>query len=138
MRMRCLVMRSRLEHAVLAGLGQRDRHALAARAADAADAVHVGLGRRRHVVVDDVGQVVDVEAAAATSVATSRSAVPLRSPAHDPVALLLAHAAVQRLGAIAAAVERLGQLVDFVRVRQNTMAAVGASTSRIRPRAAVL
>ena len=52
-----------LEHAVLARLGQGDRHALAAGAADAADAVHVGLRRRRDVVVDDVGELVDVEAA---------------------------------------------------------------------------
>src|SRR4028118_1492538 len=35
-------------------------------------------------------------------------------PAHDPVALLLAHPAVQRLGAVAAAVERLGEVVDLV------------------------
>jgi hypothetical protein len=50
---------------------------------------------------------------AATSVAISRSAVPSRRRGHDPVALLLAHAAVQALGAVAAAVQRLGQLVDL-------------------------
>ena len=60
----CLVTRSMvLSMPVLARLGQRDRHALAPGAADAADAVHVGLGRRRDVVVDDVGELVDVEAA---------------------------------------------------------------------------
>ena len=35
-------------------------------------------------------------------------------PTHHPVALLLAHAAVQRLGAVAPPVQRLGQLVDLV------------------------
>ena len=60
----CLVDRlDRLEQPVLARLGERDRDALAAGPADPADAVHVGLRRRRHVVVDDVGEVVDVEAA---------------------------------------------------------------------------
>ena len=41
----CLVSRSMLrEQPLLARLGERDRHALAAGAADAADAVHVALG----------------------------------------------------------------------------------------------
>ena len=53
----------RLEHPVLARLGERDRDALAAGAADPADAVHVGLRRRRDVVVDDVGELLDVQAA---------------------------------------------------------------------------
>ena len=48
---------------VFARLGQRDGDAVAASAAGAADAVHVGLGRRGHVVVDDVREVLDVEAA---------------------------------------------------------------------------
>ena len=52
-----------VEQAALAGLGQGDGHALAPGAADAADAVHVALRRGRHVEVDDVGQLVDVEAA---------------------------------------------------------------------------
>ena len=51
------------EQPQLAGLGQRDGDALAPGPADPADAVHVGVGRRRHVVVDDVGEQVDVEAA---------------------------------------------------------------------------
>ena len=48
---------------MLARLDQGDRDALAAGPADPADAVDVGVRRRRHVVVDDVGEVVDVEAA---------------------------------------------------------------------------
>lgn len=35
-------------------------------------------------------------------------------PAHHPVSLLLAHAAMQRLGAVAATVHRLGQLIHLV------------------------
>ena len=35
-------------------------------------------------------------------------------PVHHPVAVILVHPAVQRLGPVAAAVERLGQLVDLV------------------------
>ena len=99
---------------VLARLGQRDRDALAPGAADAADAVHVRLGRRRHVVVDDVGELVDVEAAGGDVGGDEQVGGAGAQPAHHPVALLLAHAAVQRLGAVAAAVERLGELVDLV------------------------
>ena len=39
--------------------------------------------------------------------------MPRAQAAHDPVALLLVHAAVERLGPVAAAVERLGELVDL-------------------------
>ena len=48
---------------MLARFGQRDRGSAAPGAARAADAVHVGVGRGRHVVVDDVRQPLDVEAA---------------------------------------------------------------------------
>ena len=61
-----LLLRRRFDgaqQAMLARLGERDRGAAAAGAARAADAVHVGLGRGRHVVVDDVRQPLDVEAA---------------------------------------------------------------------------
>ena len=52
-----------LQLPVLARLGERDRDALAPGAPRAADAVHVDLGRGRHVVVHDVREVLDVEAA---------------------------------------------------------------------------
>ena len=90
-----------LEHAVLAGLGQRDGHALAPGPADPADAVDVGLRRRRHVVVDDVGELVDVEAAGGDVGGDEQVGGAGAQPAHDPVALLLVHAAVQRLGPVA-------------------------------------
>ena len=50
---------------------------------------------------------------AATSVATSRSALRVAEAAHHAIALPLLHAAVQRLGAVAVGVERLHQLVHF-------------------------
>ena len=45
------------------GSAERDRHAFAPGAAGPADAMDVRLGRGRHVVVDDVRQLRDVEAA---------------------------------------------------------------------------
>ena len=39
--------------------------------------------------------------------------MPRAQAGHDPVALLLVHAAVEGLGPVAAAVERLGELVDL-------------------------
>ena len=53
----------RLEQVALARRHERDRVAAAAGAAGAADAVHVGLGVGRDVVVDDVADPLDVEAA---------------------------------------------------------------------------
>ena len=102
-----------VEQTALAGLGERDRHALATGATHTADAVHVGLGGARHVVVDDVRELVDVEAAGGDVGRHEQLGGAGAEPAHDPVALLLVHAAVERLGAVAAAVERLGELVDL-------------------------
>ncbi len=53
----------RLQHPVLARLGQRDRRALTAGTTDSSDPVDVGLGRGRHVEVHDVRERLDVEAA---------------------------------------------------------------------------
>ena len=50
---------------------------------------------------------------AATSVAMSRSALPARKRLHDAVALLAAHAAVQRLGAVAVRVSVSTSVVDL-------------------------
>ncbi len=103
-----------LEHPVLARLGQRDGHALPPRATDPSDAMHVGLDRRWHVVVDDVGQEIDVEAPGRDIGGHEQVGGAVAEALHDPVALLLGHAAVQGFGSIAAAVERLGQVVDLV------------------------
>ena len=98
-----------LEHAVLARLGQGDGDALAPGAADAADAVHVGVGGRGHVVVDDVGELLDVEPAGRHVGRDQQLGRAAAQAVHDAVALLLGHAAVQGLGAVAATVERLGR-----------------------------
>jgi hypothetical protein len=100
----------------LARLGEGDRHALTPGPAHPADAVHVGVGHRRgNVVVDDVGELVDVESPGGhvgghDEVGGARCAV---GPSPGRAGLLV-HAAVQRLGPVAAPVERLGQLVDLV------------------------
>ena len=99
--------------ATLARLGERDRRALAPGPSDATDAVHVALGRRRHVVVDDVGERVDVEAAGGDVGGDEQFGGAVAEAGHHAVALALVHAAVQRLGAVAAPVHRLGELVDL-------------------------
>ena len=101
------------QQAVLARLGERDRDAFAAGAARAADAVHVRLRRRRHVVVHDVRDVLDVEPARGDVGGDEQVGRVGAELLHHAVALLLRQAAVQRLGAIAAAVQRLGELVDL-------------------------
>ena len=98
---------------MLARVHQRDRHADTPRAADAADAVHVGLGRCRHVVVHDVRERPDVQPSRGHVGRHDQVGRAAPQPRHDPLALLLVHAAVQRLGAVAAAAEGLGELVDL-------------------------
>ena len=56
---------------LLARLSERDRHALPSGPPHPADAVDIYLRRGRNVVVDHVREVLDVEPAAATSVATT-------------------------------------------------------------------
>ncbi len=103
----------RAQHAPLARIDQRDRHALAADAAGAADAVHVDFGRGRDVVVDDVRDVIDVEAARRDVGGDEHVGLLLPEELHDAVALLLFHAAVERLRAVAVRFERVGQLVHL-------------------------
>ena len=111
-----LGVRRRLDVAqqpVLARLDQRDRHALAAGAPGPADAMDVGVGVRRDVVVDDVRDVLDVEAARRDVGRDQHIERAVAEAAHDPVAVLLGQAAVERAGVVAAAAERLGQVVDL-------------------------
>ncbi len=98
---------------LFARLGEGDGHTLASGPADSTDAVDVALGSGWHVVVDDVSQRVDVEAAGGDIGGHQQLGSAVTKAAHHPVALWLIHAAVQRLGAIAATVHRLGQLVDL-------------------------
>src|SRR4051794_1154655 len=104
----------RLQHPVLAGLGQRDRHPLAAAAPDPADPVDVGLRRRGHLVVDDVRELLDVEPTGGDVRGHEQGRGAAAEPSHHAIALLLAHPTVQRLGAVAAPVQRLGELVDLL------------------------
>ena len=103
----------RLEQAVLPRLGQGDRHALAAGPADPADPVHVRVRIGRHVVVDDVGELLDVQPSGGHVGGDEQVRGARPQPAHHPLALFLAHPAVHRFGPVTAAVERLGQLVDL-------------------------
>ncbi len=103
----------RLDHAVFAGLGERDRAALAPGAADPAGAVHVDLGRARHVVVHDVGELVDVESACGDVGGDHEIGGACAQTSDHAVALVLVHAAVQCLRAVPAAVHGLGEAVDL-------------------------
>src|SRR5690606_3894064 len=103
-----------LEHAVFARLGERDRRPLTPGTAHAADAVRVRLGRARHIVVDHVGQLIDVETTRGDVGGDDQIGTGTAESFDDPVALQLVHATVQRLGAVAAAVEGLGERVHLV------------------------
>src|SRR6185437_14879916 len=91
-----------------------DGGAFAAGPADTSDAVHIRLGRARHVVVHHVRELLDIKATGGHVGGHEKVEAPAAQPAHDPVALLLVHTAVQRLGAVAPAVQRLGQRVYLV------------------------
>ena len=98
---------------MLARLDQRHRHALAAGAPGPSDAMDVRLGVGRDVEVDDVADVVDVEAARGDVRRDEHVQGAVTEAAHDPVARLLGEAAVQGGGIVPAAAERLGEVVDL-------------------------
>ena len=102
-----------LEEPLLARRRQRDRHAFTADAARAPDAVHVHLRRRRQVEVDHMRHVLDVEPARGHVGGHEDVGLLAAEQLHHAVALLLHHAAVQRLRAVAMRVERVGELVDL-------------------------
>ena len=73
----------------------------------------VYLGCRWQVVVDDVGEVVDIESAC-SHICGDEEVDRLRAQApHDPVALILGQSPVQSLGLVAPGDECLGQVVDL-------------------------
>ena len=92
---------------------QGDGHPLAAGAAHPADAVHVGLRRARDVEVHHVAEVLHVEAACRHVGGDEQVRRARAETAHHPVALLLVHPAVQRLGPVAAGIERLREFVHL-------------------------
>src|SRR5205814_8529458 len=85
----------------------------AAGARGAADAVDVRVRVPGDVVVDDVGDVLDVEAAGGDIGGDQQVSLPLAEAAHHPVPLRLAHLPVQRFRQVAARAQRLAQLVDL-------------------------
>ena len=96
---------------MLARLGQRDGHALATGTAHATDAVHVLGGGRRHIEVDDVRELVDIEPTGGHVGCHQQVGGARAQATHHPVALLLGHAAMQCLGAVPAAIQGLNQLL---------------------------
>src|SRR5205823_9452713 len=90
-----------VELAPLAGADQGDRLTRAAGTAGPADAVDVGVGVPGNVIVHDVGDVLDVEAARRHVGGDQQVGLSLAEAAHHPVPLRLAHLAVQRLRQVA-------------------------------------
>ncbi len=105
------VLLDRQELLLLLGLDERDRAARAADATRAPDAMHVDVGRARHVVVDDVRHGRDVQPAGGdVGGDEDRHAAALEAE-HHAVARALGHVAVQRLNVEAAVLHLLVELV---------------------------
>ena len=98
-----------LEQVALARRHERDRVTAAARAAGAADAVHVGLGVGGDVVVDDVADPLDVEAAGGDVGGDQDVELARLQLVDRALALGLGDVAVDRGGGEAAGPQLLGQ-----------------------------
>ena len=96
------------------GRDERDARARPARAAGAADAVGVGVGVVRRIEVDDVGDVVDVDAAGGDVGGDERLDAAAGELAEGALARRLRLVAVHDAGADAGALELLGQAVGAV------------------------
>ncbi len=101
------------QHPVLARLDQGDRRAFAAGSPGPPDAMHVRIGVRRDVEVDDVRDVIDVESAGGHVRRHEDVERPVPEAAHDPVAALLGQPAMERAGIVSAGAQRLGQVVHL-------------------------
>jgi len=101
------------EQATLSRFGQRDRHPLASGAANSTDPVDIALRRGRNVVVHDMGEGVDIESTGSDIGGDQHFGRAIAQAAHDPIALLLIHAAVQGLSPVPPAIHRLGQLINL-------------------------
>ena len=101
------------EEALLARFDERDRDALAPGASGPADAMDVRLGVRRDVVVHDVRDMVDVEAARGDIGRHEDVEGTIAEAVHHAVALILRHAAVQRRRVVAMAGQLLGKVLDL-------------------------
>ncbi len=100
-----------LQLALLTRLHERDRAARAADPAGAADAVDVGVGGGRDVVVDDVGDGRDVQAAGGHVGGDQDRHAPALEGQHHAVAGALGHVPVQRAHVEAAVAQGAVQLV---------------------------
>ena len=98
---------------VLARLDQGDGHALAPGAPGPPDPVDVGVRRGGHVVVDDVRDVLDVEAAGRHVGRHEDVQGPFPEAAHDLVALFLRQSAVEGCCITTAAAQGLGEIVHL-------------------------
>ena len=84
------------------------------------DPVRVGLRRARHVVVDDIVDPCDVDAARGDVRRDQHVVLPLAEPAHRALALALGHVALERDGAASLAIELLRQaLGPVLRARED-------------------
>ena len=95
-------------------VAERDRDALRAGARGAADAVHVALRNVRQVVVDDVADAVDVDAARRDVGRDQRLELAGAERAEHALALVLRLVAVDRLGRNAGMMQALHHLVGAV------------------------
>ena len=95
----------------VAGACKADRDAVAARAAGAADAVHVVLGLHRQVVVDDVRDALHVDAARGDVGGHEHFQPAAAQRLQRAVARALVHVAVHGRGRVALAVQVLRELV---------------------------
>ncbi len=100
--------------AVLLGGDQGDRLARLAGATSTADAVNVSLGAFRNVVVDDVGDVRDVETAGRDIGRDQDIGLATPEAAHHAVTLGLREVAVERLDRVAACHQGLAEFVHAV------------------------
>ena len=106
------VVLDRGEQRALLGCDERPRDAARAGARGAPDAVDVELDVLGQVVVDDVRDVLDVDAAGREVGCNQHRELARAQSFHDGVALALAEVGVDRVRLDALAVEHAGELVD--------------------------
>ena len=109
-----VVLLDRAQEVALAGRDERDRVAAAARTTGASDPVHVGLRVGGDVVVDDVADALDVEAAGGDVGRDEDVELGVLELADRALAHLLGHVAVDRRRGEAAGPQLLGQRLGLV------------------------
>ena len=103
---------------------ERHGHAVAPGAARPPDAMEIILGIDGEVVVDDEGEVVDIDPAGGDVGGHEPAEGPALEAVHDPRPLRLGHATVEPLGGTAAVEQPVGEFVDHpLRVAKHEAAA---------------